>query len=86
MLKKEFKDNTNVLYKKLILIPWKYEFNNNIYNEIFDDFIKKKKDDKYEKLLLWYLNYFIKEWVPFFEEEEEFNYDNISKIQRSKFH
>ena len=57
MLKREYKDLTNSLYKKLIIIPWLYENNNNIVNDAFNEFItnNKDKDKKYDKLLY---NYF----------------------------
>ena len=58
MLKGEYRDYTNELYKKLIIIPWLYENNDNIVNDTFNEFISKTKDKEYKKLLYNYFDYF----------------------------
>jgi hypothetical protein len=55
MLKGEYRDYTNELYKKLIILPWLYENNDTIVNDTFNEFISKNKDKEYKKLLY---NYF----------------------------
>ena len=82
MLKEKYKESTNHLYKKLILIPWLYEKNNNITEDIFNEVISNNKDEEYKKLLYSYFNYFKCEWEPFLK-DGRLNFSNVSKIQRS---
>ena len=68
MLKEKYKESTNDLYKKLIIIPWLYEKNNGVVEDIFNEVINNNKDEEYKKLLYSYFNYFKCEGEPFLKD------------------
>ena len=83
LYKKEYKLENDKLLKKLIEIPFLYYDNNNIIEDIFDEFINNNNSNKvYIQLLNNFKTYFIKEWTNYFI-DGHLNYNLITKIQRS---
>ena len=67
LYKKEYKLESDKLLKKLIEIPFLYYDNNNIIEDIFDEFINNNNSNKvYIQLLNNFKTYFIKEWTNYF--------------------